>query len=78
MQKDNQFYFGLVHDVLDIGRCQKDALKRMKMWKREQREVKEEIGLDMEIIEKLGENEYVATQSRERKDFKESVLFFGL
>ena len=41
------------------------------------REVKEEIGLDIEIIEKLGENEYVATHPEKGKTLKKVSYFLG-
>src|SRR3989339_822845 len=59
-KKDGKIFFALVHDVfgywtiskgsIEDGESEKEATKR---------EIKEEIGLDIEVEEKLGANEYV-------------------
>jgi len=41
------------------------------------REIKEELGLDIKIIEKLGENEYVASDPKTGKKRKHVVYFLG-
>jgi len=39
--------------------------------------IKEEIGLDIKIEEKLGENEYVASHPQKGKILKKVVYFFS-
>jgi N utilization substance protein B len=57
-KKDNQLYFGLVHDVFGYWTLSKGHIEEAEDPKDGVvREIKDEIGLDIKIIEKLGENE---------------------
>ncbi|MEK7459510.1 MAG: transcription antitermination factor NusB [Patescibacteria group bacterium] len=77
-KKDNQFYFGLVHDVFGYWTLSKGRIEENEdVEEGTKREVKEEIGLDIEIIEKLGENEYVATHPEKGKTLKKVSYFLG-
>lgn len=77
-KKDGKTYFALVHDVFGYWTLSKggfedgedEATATM-------REIKEEIGLDIEIEEKLGENEYVAAHPEKGKILKRVVYFLA-
>jgi N utilization substance protein B len=77
-KKDGRIVFGLVHDVFGYwtfskgkieegGDIQEGTLKALK----------KEIGLDIEIEEKLGENEYVATHPSKGKSLKKVIYFLA-
>ncbi|MCE9585448.1 transcription antitermination factor NusB [Candidatus Nomurabacteria bacterium] len=77
-KKDNNIYFAMVHDVfgywtiakggIEEGENEEDATKR---------EIKEEIGLDVNIQEKLGENQYVAKHPEQGKILKKVTYFLA-
>src|SRR3989339_59002 len=77
-KKDGKIFFALVHDVfgywtiskgsIEDGESEKEATKR---------EIKEEIGLDIEVEEKLGANEYVASHPEKGKSLKKVVYFLA-
>jgi N utilization substance protein B len=77
-KKDNNVLFALVHDVfgywtlskghIEEGENEEDGTKR---------EIKEEINLDIEIKEKLGENEYVASHPEKGKTLKKVIYFLA-
>ncbi len=77
-EKDGEYYFALVHDVfgywtlskgkLEDGEDQRDGAKR---------KIKEEIGVDIEIIAELQNNEYIANHPEEGKIRKQVVYFLG-
>jgi len=77
-KKDNNILFALVHDVfgywtlskgrIEEGENEEDGTKR---------EIKEEISLDIEIKEKLGENEYVASHPEKGKTLKKVTYFLA-
>jgi 8-oxo-dGTP pyrophosphatase MutT (NUDIX family) len=73
---EGQYYLALVHDVfghwtLSKGRIEpgEDAAKATV------REMKEELGLDVRIIQKIGENEYVASHPEKGK-YRKHVSYF--
>ena len=78
VKKDGKIFFALVHDVfgywtiskgsIEDGESEKEATKR---------EIKEEIGLDIEVEEKLGANEYVASHPEKGKSLKKVVYFLA-
>ena len=77
-KKDGQVFFALVHDVFGYWTLSKGGLEENEEVKDgTKREVKEEIGLDIEIIEKLGENEYVATHPEKGKTLKQVSYFLA-
>jgi N utilization substance protein B len=73
---DGNYYLALVHDVfgywtlskgrLEEGEQEKDGTKR---------EIKEEIGLDVEVMDEIGRNEYVANHPEKGK-IRKQVLYF--
>jgi len=77
-KKENNVFFALVHDVFGYW-----TLSKGKMDKGEnvedgtKKKIKEEIGLDIELKEKIGENEYVATHPETGKTLKKVVYFLA-
>ncbi len=73
---DEQLYFALVHDIfgywtlskggVDEGDSDEDACMR---------EIKDEIGVPVTIVEKLGENEYIASHP-EKGRLRKHVVYF--
>ena len=75
---EGQVYFGLVHDVfghwtLSKGKLEADEDVEVGTM----REIKEEIGLDIVIKEKLGENEYIASHPEKGKLLKKVTYFLA-
>ena len=81
-KKDNmengEIMFALVHDVFGYWTISKGSIEE---GENEQeatvREIKEEIGLGIDIEEKLGENEYVASHPEKGKSLKRVVYFLA-
>ncbi|KKR70672.1 MAG: N utilization substance protein B-like protein [Candidatus Nomurabacteria bacterium GW2011_GWB1_40_7] len=77
-KKNDEVLFAFVHDVfgywtlskgkIEAGENEMDGTKRA---------IKKEIGLDIEIEEKLGENEYVASHPEKGKSLKKVVYFLA-
>lgn len=77
-EHEGDIYLALVHDIfghwtlskgkIEEGESVEDGAKR---------EIKEEIGLDIELEEKLGENEYVASKPDIGKHRKQVTYFLG-
>ncbi len=77
-KKDGDIYLALVHDVfgywtlskghIDEGENTEDGTKKR---------IKEEIGLDIELKEKLGANEYVASHPEKGKTLKKVTYFLA-
>ena len=75
-KSDGELYFAFVHDIfgywtlskggVDAGETVEEAAVR---------EIKEEIGLDISIKEKIGESEYIASHPEKGK-IKKKVTFF--
>ena len=73
---EGKAHFAMVHDVfgfwtlskggVDEGDTDEDAVVR---------EIKDEIGLDIEVVKKLGENEYIASHPEKGKIRKHVVYF---
>jgi len=77
-KEDGNFLFALVHDVFGYWTLSKGKLEPGEDIKEgTKREIKEEIGLDIEIEEKLGENEYVASHPEKGKSLKKVVYFLA-
>lgn len=77
-KKDNEILFAFVHDVfgywtLSKGKIEPDEDLEVGT----KRSIKKEIGLDIEIEEKLGENEYVASHPEKGKSLKKVAYFLG-
>ncbi|MDR3519609.1 MAG: transcription antitermination factor NusB [Candidatus Pacebacteria bacterium] len=77
-KKDDEFLFALVHDVFGYWTLSKGKLEAgedvqvgtIKI-------IKKEIGLDIQLEEKLGDNEYVATHPEKGKSLKKVVYFLA-
>lgn len=77
-KKDNKIYFGFVHDVFGYWTLSKGRMEADEdLEKGTIREIKEEIGLEVEIVAKLGENEYVATHPERGKTLKHVTYFLA-
>src|SRR3989338_7888094 len=77
-KKDGNFLFALVHDVFGYWTLSKGKLESGEnIEEGTKRKIKEEIGLDIEIEEKLGENEYVASHPERGKSLKKVVYFLA-
>lgn len=78
---DGQYYIALVHDVFGHWTLSKGKIGDTPEIAGETveqgtiRELKEEIGLDIEIEEKIGENEYVASHPEKGK-YRKHVIYF--
>lgn len=76
--KDGQVYLGFVHDVFGYWTLSKSKTEAgEKVEDSTKRALKEEIGLDIEIVAKLGENEYVATHPERGKTLKHVTYFLA-
>jgi len=77
-KKDRNVLFALVHDVFGYW-----TLSKGKMEENENvqegtiRKIKEEIGLDISIKQKIGENEYVASHPEKGKTLKKVTYFLA-
>lgn len=77
-QKNGQLFFALVHDVFGYWTLAKGGIAEDEdLAEGAIREVKDEIGLDIKIIEKLGENQYVATHPEKGKTLKKVAYFLA-
>jgi len=75
---EEKILFALVHDVFGYWTISKGSIEDGENEKEATiREIKEEIGLDINIEEKLGENEYVATHPTKGKSLKQVVYFLA-
>ncbi|MEI6580945.1 MAG: transcription antitermination factor NusB [bacterium] len=77
-KKGNEVLFALVHDVFGYWTLSKGKLEKGEnVEEGTKREIKEEIGLDIVIKEKLGENEYVASHPEKGKILKKVAYFLA-
>lgn len=77
-QKGKDILFAFVHDVFGYWTISKGGIEEGKNEEEATiREIKEEIGLDIKIIEKLGENEYVANHPEKGKILKKVTYFLA-
>jgi len=68
---ENKLYIGLVHDVFGYWTLPKGHIKEDEMAEDGVvRELKKEIGVSVHVIEKLGENEYIANKPDQGKVVK--------
>ena len=73
-RRGNDVFFAMVHDVFGYWTLSKGHIKEDEDAKEgTAREIKEEIGLEIQIKEKLGENEYVASHPEKGKTLKKVV-----
>ncbi|HRH24973.1 MAG TPA: transcription antitermination factor NusB [Candidatus Paceibacterota bacterium] len=76
--KDNQVYVALVHDVFGYWTLSKGSVEGSESLEEgAAREIKEEIGLDIEVQDKLGEIEYMAYHPTDGKIRKQVTFFLG-
>jgi len=77
-ERDGKFFFALVHDVFGYWTISKGGIDgKEDEAKATVDEIKEEIGLDIVVEDKLGENEYVATHPEKGKSLKRVVYFLA-
>ena len=77
-KKGELVFFAFVHDVFGYWTLSKGKLEVDEELKEGTvRKIKEEIGLDIKILEKLGENEYVATHPENGKTLKKVTYFLA-
>lgn len=75
---EDKIYFAFVHDVFGYWTLSKGGIEENE--DEEQgaiREIKEEMGLDIKIVELLGRNEYIATHPEKGKIRKQVAFFLG-
>ncbi len=78
-----EIYLALVHDIFGHWTLSKGKIGDKEEFKNETveegtiREIKEEMGLDIKLIEKVGENEYVASDPKTGKKRKHVVYFLA-
>lgn len=75
-KKNGELYLGLVHDIFKHWTLSKG---KMEAGENEEqatcREIKEEMGVDITIKERLGENAYI-TYDKEKKKIKKHIVYF--
>ena len=77
-KKDGQVLFGLVHDVFGYWTLSKGKLEEGANTEEGTiKKIKEEIGLDIVIKEKIGENEYIASHPEKGKVLKKVAYFLA-
>ena len=77
-EHEGQYYLALVHDVFGHWTLSKGKLNEGESIEEGTiREIKEEMGVDMVIEEKIGENEYVASHPEKGKFRKHVTYFLG-
>ncbi len=75
---EGKTFFALVHDVFGYWTISKGGIDgKDDEAGATASEIKQEIGLDIEVEEKLGENEYVATHPEKGKTLKRVVYFLA-
>ncbi|MBI2618190.1 transcription antitermination factor NusB [Candidatus Kaiserbacteria bacterium] len=74
----NETYLALVHDVFGHWTLSKGHIQENEEIKKGiRRGIKEELGLDVDVGEKLGMNEYVATQPEKGKIRKQVIYYLA-
>jgi ADP-ribose pyrophosphatase YjhB (NUDIX family) len=77
-KKDNEVLFAFVHDVFGYWTLSKGKIEGGEdVENGAVKIIKKEIGLDIKIEEKLGNNEYVATHPTTGKSLKKVVYFLA-
>lgn len=75
---DGVVYIAMVHDVFGYWTLSKGGVEEGESLEEgAQREIKEEIGLDIEVADKLGEVEYMAYHPEKGKIRKQLSIFLG-
>ncbi|MCA9366397.1 transcription antitermination factor NusB [Candidatus Kaiserbacteria bacterium] len=77
-EHEGEIYLALVHDIFGHWTLSKGKLEdKESVEEGAQREIKEEIGLDITIEQELGHNEYVASKPDVGKHRKQVTYFLG-
>jgi N utilization substance protein B len=77
-RQDKDLTLALVHDVFGYWTLSKGRIEKgEEIEQGTMKKIKEEIGLDIDIKEKIGENEYVATHPENGKVLKKVVYFLA-
>ncbi len=75
---EGEYYLALVHDVFGFWTLSKGGLEENEAEKDgTKREIKEEIGIDAEIIDEIGRNEYIANHPEKGKIRKQVIYFLA-
>jgi N utilization substance protein B len=75
---EGNYYLAMVHDVFGYWTLSKGRLEAgEKEVDGTKREIKEEIGLDVEVMEEIGRNEYVANHPEKGKLRKQVIYFLA-
>lgn len=77
-QNNGDYYLAMVHDVFGYWTLSKGRLEADEGEKDgTKREIKEEIGLDVEVMDEIGRNEYVANHPEKGKIRKQVIYFLA-
>ncbi len=77
-KEGKDIYFAMVHDVFGYWTLTKGGIESAGDEKEATaKKIKEEIGIDVNITEKLGENEYVASHPEKGKILKKVIYFLA-
>lgn len=77
-EKDGEVYFALVHDIFGHWTLSKGGIESdEKAREGTIREVKEEMGIDIEILRELDDNEYIANDPEKGKTRKQVKYFLA-
>lgn len=77
-KNEEQFYVALVHDVFGHWTLSKGGVEDdEKPEEGVAREIKEELGIDIKVIEEIGNNEYVANHPEKGKHRKQVTYFLA-
>ncbi len=77
-KRNDEVLFAFVHDVFGYWTLSKGKIDEGEVVEEgTKRAIKKEIGLDIVLEEKLGENEYVATHPEKGKSLKKVMYFLG-
>lgn len=75
-EKDGNYYLAMVHDIFGYWTLSKGRLEENEGEKDgTKREIKEEIGLDVDVLDEIGRNEYVANHPEKGK-IRKQVMYF--
>jgi N utilization substance protein B len=77
-ESEGNYYLALVHDVFGYWTLSKGRLEGEEIGQEgTKREIKEEIGLDVEVFDEIGRNEYVANHPEKGKIRKQVVYYLA-
>ena len=77
-QNEGDYFLALVHDVFGYWTLSKGRLEEGESeTEGTKREIKEEIGLDVDVLDEIGRNEYVANHPEKGKIRKQVIYFLA-